>query len=254
MEKSKETGVEITHKNLEPISFFEKDAVFVFVYKKTEKLASAVYIVTNLLSDSEPIKWNLRSKVGGLLSFMLNYKDISGSDQSDFVYNVKTRVLELVSLFEISFRAGLISNMNFSILKQEFSNLTLVMSSTKTTQKDSFYTQIPKNFFAQNEEGFKDGDSPKNYYTEPFNKASELLVSSGKVQSNPISNSSLKRSNRQNIIIGLLRKKKELTIKDISEVIKDCSEKTIQRELNSFIAEGVVKRTGERRWSKYWLA
>ena len=62
-----------------------------------------------------------------------------------------------------------------------------------------------------------------------------------------------KRSNRQNIILSLLKKKKELTIKDISQIIKDCSEKTIQRELISFINAGVLKKTGQRRWSKYAL-
>jgi predicted HTH transcriptional regulator len=61
------------------------------------------------------------------------------------------------------------------------------------------------------------------------------------------------RSNRQNMILGLLRKKGDLTIKDISIVIKDCSEKTIQRELIAFISSGLVKRAGERRWSRYSL-
>jgi predicted HTH transcriptional regulator len=60
-----------------------------------------------------------------------------------------------------------------------------------------------------------------------------------------------KKTNRQNIILGLLKKKKELTIKDISHVIKDCSEKTIQRELLTLISAGVLKKIGERRWSKY---
>ena len=45
----------------------------------------------------------------------------------------------------------------------------------------------------------------------------------------------------------------EASIKDISEVITDCSEKTIQRELNSLIDNGLVKREGERRWSRYSL-
>ena len=46
----------------------------------------------------------------------------------------------------------------------------------------------------------------------------------------------------------------DASIKDISEVITDVSEKTIQRELNSLIEKGEVKREGERRWSRYSLA
>lgn len=252
MEKPKEIGTEIDHKNLDPISFFEKDTSFVFVYKKTEKLASAIYIVTNLLSDNEPIKWNLRKKMGELLSVTVNYKNISGSNQSDFVYNTKTRVLELVSLLEIAYHAGLVSSMNFSILKQEFSNLTDAFNMTRNALKESSYTQIPKAFFDASHES-RESNILKNYYTEPLNSLSKTAYDNTKERNVVTNTANFKRSNRQNIIVSLLKKKKELTIKDISEVIRDCSEKTIQRELISFITFGVVKRTGERRWSRYSL-
>jgi hypothetical protein len=52
----------------------------------------------------------------------------------------------------------------------------------------------------------------------------------------------------------VLEAKPDATIKDIAEVITDVSEKTIQRELNSLIEKGQVKRQGERRWSKYSIA
>ena len=116
-------STDISQKNIDIISFFEKDADFVFIYKKTEKLASAVYMVTNLFSDNEPMKLSLRKKVSDLLSFSLSYKDISEIRKSDFINNIKTRVLELVSLLEVSNHGGLVSGMNFSILKREFSSL-----------------------------------------------------------------------------------------------------------------------------------
>ena len=62
-----------------------------------------------------------------------------------------------------------------------------------------------------------------------------------------------KKTNRQEQIIGLLKEKSGLTIKDFSSLIKDCSEKTIQRELIDLIRTGVVIKEGERRWSKYSL-
>jgi len=58
---------------------------------------------------------------------------------------------------------------------------------------------------------------------------------------------------RSTRIKTVLEAKPEATIKDIAEVITDVSEKTIQRELNSLIEKGQVKRQGERRWSKYSL-
>jgi predicted transcriptional regulator len=62
-----------------------------------------------------------------------------------------------------------------------------------------------------------------------------------------------KNTARRNTIVTILKTRPNLTIKDFSHVIADVSEKTIQRELNTLVEEGVVVRTGERRWSKYSL-
>ena len=137
----------LVQNNIDPISFFEKDESFVFAYKKTEKLASAVYIVTNLFSSDEPMKWLLRKKMVDLLSFIIGYKDISEPALADFVYNLKTKMLEIVSQLEVSSIGGLISVMNFSILKEEFSNLSRIFIVSSTTPKESSYGAIPKTFF-----------------------------------------------------------------------------------------------------------
>ena len=244
MEPEKKHTTDLSINNQDNLMLFEKDADFVFVHKKTEKLASAVYMVTNLFSENEPIKWMLRKKSGELMSFILNYKDVSESNYADFVNSVKTRVLDLVSLLEISLKGGLISTMNFSILNREFLNLVETLNSPHSSPKEPIQEAIPKNFFQAS--GFGSNPALKdNPRIMSFNPAKDTNY--------PTSREQFKRSNRQNIILGLLKKKKELTIKDISEVIKDCSEKTIQRELISFISAGVLKRTGERRWSKYSL-
>ena len=62
------------------------------------------------------------------------------------------------------------------------------------------------------------------------------------------------RTARQVAIKDILASKGQSTIKDISDALPDCSEKTVQRELTAMIAEGVVKKEGERRWSRYALS
>jgi len=52
-------------------------------------------------------------------------------------------------------------------------------------------------------------------------------------------------------IMAVLKSQPGASIKDISEVVTDCSEKTIQRELNDLIKKGRVVREGQKRWSKY---
>jgi predicted HTH transcriptional regulator len=44
-----------------------------------------------------------------------------------------------------------------------------------------------------------------------------------------------------------------ISIKEISQKVLGCSEKTIQRELNNLLDEKIIRREGEKRWSKYCL-
>ncbi len=228
---------EIKSKNPDFESFFDTQSDFTFVAKKTEKLASAVYLITNLLSDNEPMKWTLRRKVSELLSFIVTYKDIRQSELTNFINNSRTRISEIVSLLEVSFLAGLVSRMNFSIIKQEFSNLlTALKNDHKTDSTDGI---IPTTFFNIPNRILGSG-SEKNLY---------LIKDSMGIKDT----TAFKSNNRQSIILGMLRKKKELNIKDIAVIIKDVSEKTIQRELISLIEAGIINKIGERRWSKYSL-
>lgn len=259
MEPNNKISTEVAQNNIDPVSFFDLNNDFVLAYKKTEKLASAVYMVTGLFSDNEPIKWTLRKKVGELLSFILTYKDTPEAGQTDFLYTTKTKALELVSLLEISLRGGLMSQMNFSILKQEFLNLVTILNDAISSSNIFPNDGLSKTFFEDGQissQTLRDRSNADSFY-----KTTEINTGLQKMSFNVLKDRTVshdadnfKKSNRQNVILTLLKKKKELTIKDIALVIKDCSEKTIQRELNSFIAQGVLKRAGVRRWSKYSLA
>lgn len=259
MDPNKELSTEVSQKIIDPLSFFDKNENFVLAYKKTEKLASAVYMITGLFSENEPMKWTMRKKIGELLSFILTYKDVSEGGLGDFVYNVKTKATEFISFLEVSLRGGLVSQMNFSILKQEFLNLLNILNISDFSSNDLSSNTLSKEFF----------DTTHSYSILPRDKSASdriskisehmaqiqrMSFSDIKDKSLSVNKDNLKRSNRQTIILDLIKKKKELTIKDIAVVIKDCSEKTIQRELNSFISIGVLKRAGVRRWSKYSLA
>ncbi len=62
-----------------------------------------------------------------------------------------------------------------------------------------------------------------------------------------------RKSSRRDQVLGLLSIE-PISIKDISEKIVGCSEKTIQRELNALVDARKITRIGEKRWSRYTLA
>lgn len=254
IQEDKTLSTHVSDKNIDFSTFFEKDKSFVFICKKTEKLTSAVYMISNLFPDTEPMKWTLRKKVSDLLSFIFQYKDVFEGGEKDFSYGAKGQTFEVTSLLEVCFRAGLVSNMNFSLLKQEFFNLVLAIEESKGADKEPANELLSKSFFDVSRPAFSTPSFYSRAPEETLQISSEKTPRQVKDKDELVVKGEVKKSARQNTILTLLRKKKELTIKDISMVIKDCSEKTIQRELISFISAGIVKRTGERRWSTYSLA
>lgn len=60
-------------------------------------------------------------------------------------------------------------------------------------------------------------------------------------------------SDRQQVIMEYLNQEGESSIKDIHGVVKDMSEKTLQRELQKMIKDNLIQKKGERRWSVYYI-
>lgn len=255
IENKDKISTEIGFKNTEISSFFVDDSAFLFIHKKMEKLVTAVYLVSNLFSDNEPIKWSLRDKTAKLLSFTLTYKETNISGRKEFCQSLKTKVLEVVSLLQVASFSGLVSEMNFSIINKEFAKIIEYIESTEEINGD---TQLSKKFFEV--ESVKNNTQILDVKKEIQSIQSNNFVISDKSE-NSIKDTNeedknklfIKRTNRQESIITILKKKSDLNIKDIAQSIKGCSEKTIQRELINLMEEGIIKRTGERRWSRYSL-
>jgi DNA-binding transcriptional ArsR family regulator len=62
------------------------------------------------------------------------------------------------------------------------------------------------------------------------------------------------QKDRRATILALLQRKDRVGVKDVANVIRDVSEKTIQRELLALVRQGVLVKEGERRWSTYRMA
>ena len=61
------------------------------------------------------------------------------------------------------------------------------------------------------------------------------------------------KNERQAKIIGHLKGKGWTSIKDIADTLPTFSSKTVQRELSELVDRGLLKKRGERRWSRYSL-
>ena len=104
---------------------------------------------------------------------------------------------------------------------------------------------LSKSFFAADMPSRTDDKGASGSFSE---KTKSEMSFKKIAQNNPFPKDSRKSS-----IIELLKKQPNLTIKDIVKVIPDCSTKTVQRELSDLVHSGMIKKEGDRRWSRYSL-
>jgi len=260
---------------------------FSMSYNKTNKLVTALYMVTDIMDKNEPIRLKLRTLGAEVISDIYSPKDI-----------LINRISTIISLLDIAMSINLISQMNFVILEKEFTKFKDFVNQQNTIKSpqwiDSFMEDLNKeeNFSEEQKvenvsgsgkgflEGFGKVKSPKGHFTiqGPFmpvsktapvarigvQKGANLMQAiSDKVSSvqNKNKNFDNIKHKRQEEILKIIRDVSVVsggaTISDIkakaSGTLASCGEKTLQRELVLLVQNGVLKKTGEKRWSKYSL-
>ncbi len=254
-----------------------------FANKKTEKLVTALYMITDFMEADDAIKGKLRFLGVELLSDIHKLAILSAVEKHASLALTLSRISEIVTLVEISHMIGFVSEMNATILKKEFDLLIAELHSYQAeiknavpaagagfanglfeNQKNSSFT-LSENMFevgsafpsiadtAANRSNTKDSikDNIVSKRT-PYMSFKNVLSPLPPLKRLPAGDSnSMNKTERTQKILDLIKDKHEVSIKDISISFADCSEKTIQRELNSLISKGQIKKIGAKRWSRY---
>ena len=237
------------------------DMSFTLAYTKTSKLITALYMVTDTMEKEEPLRLKLRTLGVDILS------DIT---MSRGIFDIQ-KIEQILSFLNIAFDVRMVSEMNCNILRKEFAELK--QSIQEFTTKNNLWF----------EEFTKDSPSPK---VVSFNKghATRIGVQKGSTLMDALNKIGhaesfqiLKDKRREEIIAiikacpssGVDKKNNSGTeglpanlragasITDIKngakETLVSCGEKTLQRELISMVKDNVLKKTGAKRWSQYFL-
>jgi hypothetical protein len=104
-----------------------RDDYGMMIAKKSERLVTALYLVTDLIDGSDPIKNGLRKNCVALLSSMNALAQMDVKDKlTEFKMSLRS-VTEIISLLHVASTTGLISDMNGIILTEGFRTLQLVL-------------------------------------------------------------------------------------------------------------------------------
>ena len=238
--------------------------IYTFTSKKTEKLVTALYMVTDCMDSDDALKIKLRSSGVELLSDIYKLSNLTSIDKQARISSSLSHIEETLSFINIASAIGYISEMNTAILKREFMVLVNELKSFQSQNKHFSFTLDDKMFEIEKynpvplrsdippQASISNGQAIKR---TTFNNMS--FISQTKRHLHNVSNV-VNKEERLNKIIDLIKGKKGLpdaeegvSIKDISIAFTDCSEKTIQRELNSLVSKGQIVKVGSKRWSRY---
>jgi hypothetical protein len=246
LQKGQESRVQSDNFVLEKGIFsniFEKDIRRVYIYKKAERLAKAIHLVTPAFRSAPA----LRDRMDAIAIGLVDAAILPPSSARD---SMSRELLALSSVLSIARTGGLLSTMNAELIAREAQQL---LQEIATYEEPRLFMEEAPSLAELAKEAGADrllSHSPQPQASRPQQPA--VRKSSYKGQS--IGQVKDKTSDRRQAIKSVLSSKGPSYIKDISTVIREVSEKTIQRELQALIDTGEVVKTGERRWTVYSLA
>lgn len=247
-----------------------QDGHFNFLSQKSQRLSTAIYMLTNLFEYFDPLRPRLRELALNLVSDTMSLISLTVKERDERIKGIYFSSSKILSFCEIAYASGMISEMNYMILKKEFQIFMDTLQSKRVRKDEENTFTIPSNFFETRE--IMDNKNAGVLERGGFERdiANNLVVSNtnghkGQYKrhlpikdNNVLYKSALKTGSsgdRKEMILKTFKesKKTALSIKDIEEFVKDCSEKTIQRQLIDMVKSGVLEKQGERRWSTYSL-
>lgn len=217
------------------------DDYYRHIFKKTEKIISVVfYILNNTDTDkrSETHIGNIAGKAHFAHENALRSLEVKLANAKEVLEQFAQALIALDSTLRISNASGVITQEVLGVVTGEIDTVLRSLSPYISNE-----TSISSMLSSQMASSAASSTTPSSTQVPAPRKAP-----AGSQNTAPKASPSPDRRTR---IQTIVEAKGEASIKDISEIITDCSEKTVQREINTMIADNIIQRHGERRWSKY---
>jgi hypothetical protein len=189
------------------------------------KLTVAVYKIADLLPEGEPLKGFIKQKAGDLLGGFVA-KAYQNKRALDEKLRVDWEVLKVY--FELAKTQKWIKEENFDFLSQQYEKLA-----------QSLYQEEQQEDLAERK-GKPDQPRKKNLETARAVKKAVMI------------NGGLDNSRHQRIV-EILKSKGTVQVKDVKDFFPQLSKRTLRRDFEYLLHQGVVNRIGEGNMTIYKL-
>lgn len=217
---------------------------FNYVFKKTEKIICVVFYIVQNHKDIEGHKIqtvrDIQNAAKNVLDVILTTLSLEHHEAKPQLVQAAALFVTLQSYLAVGQSIGIFNEDVVQVLNSEIDGVMRSMNKYLENENISLdFTSVD----------LVNKKKQQNKFTTPHLGAADRSQRT----TTTTQRSTATASTRRDQIITIIMDKKTVSIKDLSIEIKDCSEKTIQRELNTMIQNGVIRREGQRRWSTYSL-
>lgn len=254
----------------------------------SKKITEALYRVTELFPNKEPLKWLLRSESVKILELIVSLETSSFEKKILYFDKISKIINKIIHILDIASLNSYIASINLGIIKREYEK----MESFILNNKD-LYFEIPEisalksntenlNFIGQNNGQInngikthmsimsdmivkekKDKNNEITYKVNSVKESNKVKENSSSVSLSPffedynkrisVKDTDIEFSERAKKIIEIINEKetKSIAINDVFKHFNNVSKKTVQRELAKLVHKGFLKMDGEKRWRIY---
>lgn len=242
-------------------------------------------MVSDFMNDSEPIKTEIRATGVSLIKDVLSLQMSDRGEHYKKIIIVRYKIAELQTMITLGRTIGMVSLMNSKLLDDELVSLSGALEHLRPVENIKSKSFIlPENLFKEEfkketvladrnvtpihtekndrEYGVASPVTLGNSSFEKFSfekntiesRTSNVSSVPKRTDENVTIKTDVKDSRRKEIMDTIKRQGEVsgVSIKDITKLFTDVSEKTIQRELTEMLQKGQIKKTGEKRWSRYY--
>lgn len=204
------------------------------------KITEALYRTTNMMFDGEPLKWSLRQSALEIMNIVSGFNP----SQVNEANKLDNLIRNLFFKLELASSGTYISKMNFEVLKREYSFLN---NNVLEQAKTPILLDIP-------------------IYRTKLDISDKVIMSDmvkEKLKQEPPEAKKLEEKteepkildlDRKSVIVSALKDGGPSSVSDVARLFNGTiGEKTVQRELNSLVGVGIIKKEGEKRWRRYFI-
>ena len=216
-----------------------------YVSDQTQKITEALYRVTDLFKDTEPLKWTIRKEAVDILGSILQIQSFPPSELGKEVDILCDRIRRTIRILELAASNSFMSEINFNVLKREY---VIVMDYLASRKPDLLPPPINLSDSSRHPLSISPlTRAPGKRHTIMAENAREHMAKDGVPRAK-----SAGVEERRERILSFIRGRDWTSVGDLMSIFQGrASGKTIQRDLIGMANEGLLLKEGDKRWRRY---